>query len=81
MAQSVKHPAVDFGSGQDLTVHGIKPHVSLPADRMEPIWDGFIHSFIFSLPLLCVFMFALKHFKKWVSYLEKKWKWTQHIKG
>ena len=25
VAQSVKHPTLDFGSGHDLTVHEIKP--------------------------------------------------------
>ena len=25
MAQSIKHPTLDFGSGHDLTVHGIEP--------------------------------------------------------
>ena len=37
MAQSVKHPAPDFSSGDDLTVCGIEPHVGLCADSMEPV--------------------------------------------
>ena len=26
VAQSLKHPTLDFGSGHDLTFHGIEPH-------------------------------------------------------
>ena len=40
VAQSVKHPALDFGSDHDLTVHGIEPHVGLCADRAEPSWNS-----------------------------------------
>ena len=29
VAQSVKHPTLDFGSSHDLAVHGIKPHMAL----------------------------------------------------
>ena len=29
MAQSVEYPTLDFGSGHDLMVHGIKPHQAL----------------------------------------------------
>ena len=29
MAQSVKHPTLDFGSGHDLRVREFKPHVRL----------------------------------------------------
>ena len=36
VAQSVEHPTVDFGSGHDLTVGEIEPHVGLCADSMEP---------------------------------------------
>ena len=38
-AQSVKRPALDFGSGHDLTVGGIEPCIGLRSDRMEPAWD------------------------------------------
>ena len=31
VAQSVKHLALDFGSGHDLTVHEFEPHVGLHA--------------------------------------------------
>ena len=35
-AQLVKHPTLDFGSGHDLTVHGIELHVGLCDDSTEP---------------------------------------------
>ena len=31
MAQSVKCPTLDFGSGHDFTVHGFEPHIGLCA--------------------------------------------------
>ena len=40
MAQSDKHPPLDFGSGHDLTVHGFEPRVGLCANREEPSWDS-----------------------------------------
>ena len=44
-AHLVKRPALVFGSGYDLTVHGIEPRVGLCADRAEPTWNSL------SLPL------------------------------
>ena len=40
MAQSVKHPTPDFGSGHDLTVREFEPHIGLCADSAEPAWDS-----------------------------------------
>ena len=40
MAQSVKCPTLDFGSGHDLMVHGFKPRVGLCTDSIEPAWDS-----------------------------------------
>ena len=40
MAQSVKCPILDFGSGHDLTVHELEPPVGLWADSAEPAWDS-----------------------------------------
>ena len=48
-AQSVKHPTLDSGSGHDVTVCEIGPHVRLCADSVEPAW---ILSLLLSLPLL-----------------------------
>ena len=51
VAQSVKHPTLNFGSGHDLTVHEIQPYVGLCADSMEPAWDSLFPSLSAS-PLL-----------------------------
>ena len=40
VAQLVKHPTLDFGSGHDLAVHEIKPCIRLCADSVEPAWDS-----------------------------------------
>ena len=39
MAQSVKHPTLDIGSGHDLMVRGFEPKVGLCANSKEPGWD------------------------------------------
>ena len=51
MAQVGEHPTLDFGSGHDLTVHGIKPHMGLWTGSAEPAWDFL--SPPLSLPLHC----------------------------
>ena len=40
VAQSVKGPTLDFGSGHDLTVCGFDPCIRLCADSVEPAWDS-----------------------------------------
>ena len=40
VAQSVKRPTLDFGSGHDLTVCESEPHVWLCAGSVEPAWDS-----------------------------------------
>ena len=40
LAQSVKCPTLDFGSGHDLRVHGIEPCIKLCADNTEPAWES-----------------------------------------
>ena len=40
MAQSVERQTLNFGSGHDLTVHGIEPSVGLQIDSAEPAWDS-----------------------------------------
>ena len=57
MAQSVKHLTLDFGSGQDLEVHGFEPHVRLCAESMKPGWDSL--SLSLSAPPLLVHACAL----------------------
>ena len=39
MAQLVKHPTLDFGSGHDLTICGFGPLTRLCADSIESAWD------------------------------------------
>ena len=36
----VRHLALDFISGHDLMVHGIKPHAGLCISSTEPAWDS-----------------------------------------
>ena len=50
MAQSVECPALDLGSGRDLTGREIEPRIRLHADRAEPAWDSLPPSL--SAPLL-----------------------------
>ena len=38
-AQSVECLALDFGSGHDLVVRGLEPHLGLYAGSAEPAWD------------------------------------------
>ena len=40
MAQSVKRPSLDFGSGHDRTIREFKPRVGLHVDGVEPAWDS-----------------------------------------
>ena len=40
MAQSVKHPTLDFSSSHDLLVCEIKPYVGLCANSVESAWDS-----------------------------------------
>ena len=35
-AQSVECPTLDFGSGHDLRVHGMEPHIGLCTHSTEP---------------------------------------------
>ena len=36
VAQSIKHPTVDFCSGHNLMIHGMTPYIELCTDSMEP---------------------------------------------
>ena len=51
MAQSVKRPTVDFGSGCDLMVREFKPCIRLRAGSVEPAWDSLSPSFSAPPPL------------------------------
>ena len=39
VAQSLKHLALGFGSGRDLTVPEFKPHIRLCTHSVEPPWN------------------------------------------
>ena len=52
MAPSVKRLALDFGSGRDLMVREMEPHVGLCADSAEPAWNSLSSSL--SAPLQSV---------------------------
>ena len=41
LAQSVRHPTLDFGSGPDLTVCGFEPCIGFHADGTGPAGDSF----------------------------------------
>ena len=40
VAQLVERPTLDLGSGHDLAVCEIEPHVGLCTDSSEPTWDS-----------------------------------------
>ena len=58
VAQSIKHPSLDFGSGHDLTIHGIEPCLGLGADSAESA--SLSLSLCLSLPLPNSLFFSLK---------------------
>ena len=61
-AQSVKRPTFDFGSGHDITVRELEPHVGLHAVRVEPAWDSL--SLPLSGPPLFVLSLSVNKLKK-----------------
>ena len=60
MAQSVKHPTLDFSSGQDLGVCEFEPCTGLYADSAGPAWDSFSPSLSVPAPLVLSLSFSLK---------------------
>ena len=59
MAQSAEHLALDFGSGYDLTVCGLKPHIGLYAGSVEPAWDSLSPNLSAPPPLICSISLSL----------------------
>ena len=59
--------ALDFGSGHDLMVRGIEPHVRIWADSAEPAWDSLSPSLSAPPPL----MLSLSQNKKLENFLNK----------
>ena len=81
MAQSVKRPTLGFGSGRDLAVREIEPHVGLCSDGVEPAWDSLSH--ILCPSPTCSVSLSVKinkHFFKKGSR-RKEGKKTEHRKG
>ena len=66
MVKSVKHPTLDFGSGRDLKVRGIEPHLGPCADSVEPAWDSLSFS-LFPSPLSKTNKQALKLYVCWME--------------
>ena len=67
VAQSVERPILVTGSGRDLMVRGIEPHVRLCANSTEPAGDSLSPCLSLSLslslsapPLRCVLSFSKK---------------------
>ena len=61
MAKLVKCPTLDFGSGHDLVVLGMEPHVGFCADNAKPAWDSLSPSPSLSTPpLLSLSLSVLK---------------------
>ena len=58
MAQSIKHPTLDFSSSRDLAVRELEPGVGLCADSVEPAWGFFSPSL--SAPTLLAHALSLK---------------------
>ena len=74
MAQSVKHPTLDFGSGRDLMVGEIEPQSSHCADSAESAWDSLLLSLCLSLAHVLAHSLKLK--KK-----NSKWKVCHTFSG
>ena len=51
VAHLVELLTLDFGSGHDVMVRGIEPHVGLCTDSVEPAWDSLSLSLSLSLTL------------------------------
>ena len=60
VVQSVQRLTLDFGSGHDVTVRGIEPHIRLHTDSREPAWDSLSPSPSLSVPLPMVLSLSLK---------------------
>ena len=63
MAQSVKHPTLDFSSGRDLTARGFEPLIWLCADSAEPAWNSLSLSLSLPLPHLHTHSLSLSNKK------------------
>ena len=64
MTPSVGHPALNFGSGPDLTVHGFEPGTGLCAGSAEPAWDFVCLSVSLSAPTPLALYLSLSKINK-----------------
>ena len=67
MAQSVKHPTLDFGSGHDVMVCEFESYVRHCADSLESAWDSLSASPVLMVTVAHSFSHSLsknKHFLK-----------------
>ena len=69
VAQSVKCPTLDLGSGHDLKASGFT-HVGLHADGAEPVWDSLSLLSLCPSPMLTLLVSL---------YLKKKKKKTTNL--
>ena len=58
--QSIEHPTLGFGSGHELTVRGIEPHMGLHAVSTGPVWDSLCPSLGLSVSLSLSLCLSLK---------------------
>ena len=70
VALLVKYPTLDLGSGHDLVVREIQPHVGLCTDSTEPAWDSFSHSLCPS-PSTCAPVGTYMHARAFLLSLNK----------
>ena len=59
MAESVKRLTLGFGSGHDLVVCELEPHIGLCAGSVEPAWDSLSLSLSHSAPPLLAYFLSL----------------------
>ena len=65
MAQMVECPTLDFCSGHDLKLHGIKPCVRLCSYSMETAWDSLpLADLSPLLPMHTLSQYKFKNLKK-----------------
>ena len=70
VAQSVKLPTLDFGSGHDLTVYEFQPHIRLSALSCRACFRSSVPLSLTASPLLMVSLSKInKHFLKIYEFL------------
>ena len=62
VAQLVKHLTLDIGSGHNLIVCEIEPHVGLHTDNAQPAWDSLSFSLNLTPACACSLSFKINIF-------------------